>query len=202
MMKRQLEKKLGRMQGVKMSVVKKLVKFIFITSLVTIALCLFLLTYFFYFLLSSDLSERLLKQVALRNDNVSVVKILESEMDFPFYRHDVEITTKKGDKIFFHYVKWPLNNRGIQISQINDIGLFGGQIYELKGDSKILYEPDDIAVLGKMLGVKLKSVGDVIDNVEQLYELYNFFESKAAKEYLYKDQFLIHAAFTQVSDEL
>lgn len=184
-----------------MSVVKKLVKFIFITSLAPIALCLFLLTYFFYFFVSPDFSEKLLMQVALRNDNVEVVKILESEMDFPFYRHDVEITTKKGDKIFFHYVRWPLNNRGIQISQINDIGLFGGQIYELKGDSKILYEPDDIAVLGKMLGVKLKSVGDVIDNVEQLYELYNFFESNAAKEYLYKDQFLIHAAFTQVSDE-
>ncbi len=188
-----------------MSIVKKLVKFIFITSLATIALCLFLLTYFFYFIATPDPSENLLKKGCLKNKNAAEVKILETESDLLFFRHDVEIKTKDGYTIILYNVRWTLNNRGIYIPQINDIKSLGGRTFELKKgekDENVYYVPNEISILGKMLGIKLKSVDDIINNIEQLYGLYEFLETKSRTTFIYKDKFEVAADFKRVDMEL
>ncbi len=62
----------------------------------------------------------------------------------------------------------------------------------------MFYDPRDIEVLGKMLEKKIKSVDDVINNIDELYNLYKIFESNSRKEFIYKDRFLINADFKYV----
>ncbi len=138
-------------------------------------------------------SERILK-----NENIADLKILGSKFIVFSDVYDVEIKMKNGDKVILHYVGKSLKNRGIEITQLNDIVCLEGRTYEIKKNKKVFYEPDDIAVLGKMLDIKLKSVGDVINHIEQLYELYELLESKSRTKFIYNDRFEVAADFKRL----
>ena len=152
---------------------------------------------FMLFLLSCNSDESPIHRIQ-KNNNVTYAKILESKLDVFYDKYDIEIHTTDGYKIILHKVKWPLNNKGICISEINGIGCYGGKTYEILDGAKLFYDPRDIEVLGKMLEKKIKSVDDVINNIDELYNLYKIFESNSRKEFIYKDRFLINADFKYV----
>ena len=131
----------------------------------------------------------------LQNERVAEARITESEFDMPTAKYWLEIRTKNDYKIFLDNVKWSLKNKRIRVYRINDIGFHGGTIYEVTGETEILYDPDNIEVLGKMLGKDLKSVDDIINNIEELYELYAFFVPRSRGEFVYNDKFIVNADF-------
>ena len=152
---------------------------------------------FMLFLFSCNSDESPIHRIQ-KNKNVIYAEILESKLDVFYDKYDIEIHTTDGYKIILHNVKWPLNNKGICISEINGICCYGGKIYEILEETKLFYDPRDIEVLGKMLEKKIKSVDDVINNIDELYNLYKIFESNSRKEFIYKDRFLINADFKYV----
>lgn len=148
----------------------------------------------------SCVSDETPTQRILRNKNVVSAKILKSELDVLSDKYEIEIITKDNYKIVLHKVKWSLNNKEIRISRINDIQYCGGRSYEITKDSKIFFEPNDIEVLGKMLGKDLKSVDDIIQNIQELYGLYIFFVQNSDKEFIYKEKFLINSDFKVIDN--
>lgn len=183
-----------------MNKLRKTAKIINTVSLAIIASCLVLLTYWFCFIIQPNPSENMVKREALKSKNVSEVKILGNEPDSPFWKIDAEIQTKSDFKIRLRYVTFPLVSRKIYVSQVNDIMFSGGRVFEIKKSDKVFYEADDTAILGKMLGINLKSVNDVINQCDELYDLYELLESNSRKEFIYKEKFLLNADFRKIDE--
>lgn len=160
-----------------------------------IALCMiFSLTASSCFDYDKPMTERI-----LQNENAAEARITESEFDMPTAKYWLEILTKNNYRISLSNVKWSLKNKRILVLQINDIEFNGGVIYEMAGEDNVWYHPCDIGILGKMLGKDLRSVDDIINNIEELYELYEFLASRPNVEMLYKDKFLIKRHFKRVN---
>lgn len=135
----------------------------------------------------------------LQNEKAAEARITGREFDMPSDKYWLEICTKNDYKISLSNVKWSLKNKRILVLQINDIEFDGGLIYEMAGEDNVWYHPCDIGILGKMLGKDLKSVNDIINNIEELYALYEFLASRQNEETLYKDKFLIKRHFKRVN---
>lgn len=131
----------------------------------------------------------------LQNERVAEARITESEFDMPTAKYWLEILTKNNYRISLSNVKWSLKNKRILVLQINDIEFDGGVIYEMAGEDNVWYHPCDIGILGKMLGKDLRSVDDIINNIEELYELYAFFVPRSRGEFVYNDKFIVNADF-------
>lgn len=140
----------------------------------------------------------------LRNKDVADVEILKKEMWQEHSERIIEIQTKDGYKIFLHNVGWTLKSDDYKIDGINDIGCFGGNIYEITEEGQASYNPKSSKILEKMIGKKLDSVDDIIDSRKELYELYKLFEPKSRlnwseprTEFIYKDRFIIKADYAK-----
>ena len=159
---------------------------------------LFFVCVFFVLIIMACSSNETPSQRILKNENVTYAKVLDSKLDVFSDNYDIEIHTKSGYKIVLHKVKRSLNNKGICISYINDIGCYGGKTYEILEQARLFYDPRDIEVLGKMLCKKMQTVDDVINNIEELYDLYKIFEAHSREEFIYGDRFLIKADFKKL----
>ncbi|MCR5318497.1 MAG: hypothetical protein K6E22_09745 [Treponema sp.] len=148
----------------------------------------------------SCVSDETPTQRIMKNKNVVSAKILKSELDVLSDKYEIEIITKDNYKIILHKVKWSLNNKGIRISQINDIHYCGGRSYEISKNSKTFFDPNDIEILGRMIGKNLKSVDDIVQNIKELYDLYIFFVQNSEREFIYKDKFLINSDFRVIDN--
>lgn len=131
------------------------------------------------------------------NEKVLDVKILESKIRIFTIKYDIEINTKNKYKIILHNVGCSLKNKRIHLWTINNISYYGGCGYELEKKLTI-YDADDIEILGKILNIQLKSVNDVIDNIEQLYNLYSIFETNRLEEHIYREKYMIKADFRKI----
>lgn len=128
------------------------------------------------------------------NEKVIDAKILESKIRIFTIKYDIEINTNNKYKIILHNVGSSLKNRGIHLWTINNISYYGGCCYELEKKVTIC-DADDIEILGKILNIQLESVNDVIDNIEQLYNLYSIFEINRLEEHIYRGKYVIKADF-------
>lgn len=178
-----------------MNLLGRIQKTLLSLSLATIALCLVLLAYFFYFVVTPKPSENMLKHELLKNRNVTEVKTQETEPNWPFHNIDTEIKTEDGYEIRLLYVSFPFVSKKIYVTQINGIVFSGGRTYKVEKNEKISYTASDAEILGQMLGIRLKSAGDIVHNVGKLHDLFKLLESNSGKEFTYREKFLVKAEF-------
>ncbi len=129
------------------------------------------------------------------NEKVSKVRLLKGKSRVLVIKYDIEIEIRNGHKVLLHNVERSLRNKEIALWKIDDIGYHGGSCYEICETYVQEYNADDIEILGKIIGVPLNSVDDVVNNVEELYNLYCSFEMNGMKERIYKDKFVVKADF-------
>lgn len=178
---------------------QKVAKTILRISAVIFLIAATLYIYFFELILHMSFLPDLLRHNVLRNETAADVKFLESHFGFVTEWYDIKIQTKDGYEIFLDFENWALRRKSHKIIRINDIDTnIVLSMYEITDVGLIPYEPTSSVILGKMIGKKLKSVSDIIDNRKELYELLKLFESKSRKnsskpknEFTYKDRFII-----------
>lgn len=141
---------------------------------------------------SEDIVTRIKK-----NEKVSRVVILDRKRVVFRDIYELEIQLKNDYRIILDNVNWSLKNKGIEIPVIYDITYHGGKVYEIEGNMRTFYKPNDVSLLGKIINRKIHTVDEIINNIEELYKLYELFETKSRTEFFYKDRFLILADFSR-----
>lgn len=161
-----------------------------IISLVLIVLILFGITMCGnYYFPQEDMDVRIKK-----NQNVEKVEIERYGMDITD-KYNIKVITKDGYKVLLHYVKWSLKNKEISITSINDIYCYGGKVFEINDSKKIFCTPSKIVFLGKLINKDLRNVDDVINNIDELYNLFKFLEQNNGKELFLSNKYIVNAYF-------
>lgn len=170
-------------------------KILFSLLVIAVAVRFYIRRCFFISLVFMVLSLSLLRCNISKNGNVEWTQPLDYKAQLPFYEHDIKIQTKDEYKIFLYNVNLTSKNKNIQICRINDIRCVSGTVYEITDNDQSSWNLTNPAILGKLIGKKLNSVGDIVDNREELYELFKLLESKPQAEFSYEDRFIIKANF-------
>lgn len=163
-----------------------------------IAFCLLIVTYFLYFIITPMPTENMIRHELMKDKNVVEVKIQKDEeySDAPVHELCVEILMEDGKKIGLYCFVFPLISNRICVTRINDIFCHGGRIFRLP-QKEIFSEADDVRIYSQMLGIRLKSLSDVVRNVDALYELFELFEANSRKDFVYEEKFLVNADFSR-----
>lgn len=180
---------------------KNIIKTFTALFLIIITLSLYICSYFIIFILPMPI-DSLIKFKVSRNKNVSDVKIIDrDEIKFPFSDRSIAIYTKDNYKIYLFNVI----GEHYDIYRINDIAC---DIDEFTDANNSYQNHKQSFVFGKLTGKKLDSISDIIDNREELYELYKFLEaklsennSKYVRKFTYNGIYTVKADFAKEGSE-
>lgn len=182
---------------------KKILRVFTIIFLIVITLFI----YDFAWVWIVDSTQMLLRRKVLRIKDVAKMRILDTDeiTTFPYPGSKIEIYTNDGYKIFLYDVTWELKNKNYTIYQINDIAC---HVEEFTDESGTYLRSDFEFVFEKITGKKLKSISDIVDNREELYELFEFLESNLSKDnseyvkkFTYNGIYTIKADFAKKGSE-